>query len=517
VSATDAGGVVVRRLALILAALLGLGVLVAVPAAAAAGPPTVTVSDGTLRGIRADGVDSFYGIPYAAPPRRWQAPQPARPWTGVRDARSYGARCAALESTNGARSDAEDCLFLNVQRPTGTARDLPVYVFIHGGGLVNGSSDQADGAQIVRRGGVVTVSLNYRLGVFGFLGLPGMGPGAGNFGFLDQQAALRWVQRNIARFGGDPRQVTVGGESAGAWSVCAHLVASRGLYARAMMQSGSCATRPLAATRTASRSYETAAGCDTLACLRSKPAADLLDAGTGFSPALTSGTAVLPRPTAEAVSAGDFARVPVVNGANRDEGRTFVAGAIGSDRAAYEAAVRGLFGDRADAVLARYPWPARSDRFTAAYLLGAIYTDAGVVTGIGGCPELALTRAFARHTRTYAYEFDARYGPGLTPIPGYVWGAGHAAELAYLFPSFDNGTPIAPTFDAGERQLSRDMTAYWTAFVSGRTAQNLPAWPAYGDRILSLRPAGRTTTITTAQYRAEHRCGFWESLGQATA
>ena len=105
-------------------------------------------------------------------------------------------------------------------------------------------------------------------------------------------------------------------------------------------------------------------------------------------------------------------------------------------------------------MLAHYPWPATSDQFTAAYLTGAIFTDSGLVVGIGGCTNRLLTRDFARYTRTYAYEFDHRTGPGLTPIPGYVWGAGHAAELAYLFPSFDNGTPIAPTFNAAERRLA---------------------------------------------------------------
>ena len=199
----------------------------------------VVTDKGAVRGKRADGVDSFLGIPYAAPPvgaLRWHAPEPARRWSGIRPATQYGARCTALASTNGPRTNAENCLFVNVQRPTGSAPGwrLPVYVFIHGGGLVNGSSNQAGGEKIVRETNAIVVTMNYRLGVFGFLGLPGLqsSRGNGNFGFLDQQAALRWVRRNIAAFGGDPRQVTVGGESAGGWSVCAHLTApgSRGLF-----------------------------------------------------------------------------------------------------------------------------------------------------------------------------------------------------------------------------------------------------------------------------------------------
>jgi carboxylesterase type B len=288
-----------------------------------------------------------------------------------------------------------------------------------------------------------------------------------------------------------------------------------------MMQSGSCFSRSQAQTETASLTFASAAGCTdaatALTCLRRQSAGALLDASASFSPgALTHGTSVLPVAPQAAVERGRFARVPIVNGANRDEGRTFAAGYIGWTRAQYEAWVRSSFRADAGAVLARYPWPARSDRFTAAYLAGAVLTDSGAIAGIGGCATLRLTDTFARYTRTYAYEFAARTGPGLTPIPGYVWGAGHAAELAYLFPSFDNGTPIAPTFDAAERQLARNMVQYWGGFVftGSPNAHGQAAWPRYDrtHRIMSLRPGGESRTISRTAYRSEHRCGFWDSL-----
>ena len=500
----------------------------AVAATASSDPLVVQTDAGAVQGKTGHGVDSFLGIPYAAPPvgaLRWEPPQAHAPWSGVRPATTYGARCTALASTNGVRSDVEDCLFVNVQRPAGASagRKLPVYVFIHGGGLVNGSSNQAGGTKIVRITGAIVVSMNYRLGVLGFLGLPGMSSGTGNFGFLDQQFALAWVQRNITAFGGDPARVTLGGESAGAFSVCGHLTApgSQGLFARAMMESGSCFSRTLAQTQSDSETFAAAAGCpdaaQALACLRGKSTAKLLDASTAFSPTLTSGTAALPQPTAAAVAAGDFARVPIVTGSNRDEGRTFSQGYIGFSEAQYDAWLQSTFGSDAPAILAHYPWPSDADQFTAAYLIGAIFTDSGLLAGIGGCSQLHTDQAFARYVPTYSYEFDAREGPGLTPIPGYVWGAGHAAELAYLFPSFDNGTPIAPTFNAGERQLSRDMIDYWGGFVfrASPNAPGLANWPRFDrtGKIMSLRVAGQSTPITTAEFRAEHQCDFWGGAG----
>lgn len=490
--------------------------------------PLVRVDTGVLRGSGTGSVDSFLGIPYARPPvgvLRWRAPQPALPWQGVRAATGYGSRCAALSSTNGPRSEAEDCLYLNVQRPAGVRAGarLPVLFWIHGGSLLNGSSSQHDGSLIVRTAGVVVVTVNYRLGVFGFLAHPALSAEAGqsgDYGLLDQQAALRWVRRNIAGFGGDPGAVSIGGESAGAWSVCMHLVApgSRGLFARAVLESGSCTTQTLPAAQAGGTVFAHAVGCaddaGAAACLRGKTTAQLLDA-TPVPPAFfVRGVPALPQDPDTAVRTGAFARVPVVVGANRDEGRTFAKDVIGQSRAQYEALVGAVFGARAPAVLARYPWPAHADAFTPAYLIGAVFTDSGAIVGIGGCANRSFTQAFARWTRTFSYEFDHRTGPGLSPQPaGYVWGAGHAAELAYVWPSFDNGTPIAPTFTPAERRLALDMVRYWGSFIrTGRpTAPPNAPWPSYNHTALtlSLRAGGRSTLITDRTLAAEHNCDLW--------
>jgi carboxylesterase type B len=221
-----------------------------------------------------------------------------------------------------------------------------------------------------------------------------------------------------------------------------------------------------------------------------------------------------------AVTTGAFTRVPVLIGANRDEGRTFTQGDIGWTQQQYEQWVRDNFGPDADAILAHYPWPATSDRFTGAYLEAAILTDSGSLAGIGGCAGRFLTNAIAGYVPTFSYQFDHRTGPGLTPIPGYVWGAGHAAELAYMWPSFDNGTPIAPTFNAAERRLAHDMVAWWGNFVRTGSPGTVDgtAWPrlvaSLGPRarLLSLRAGGRSTPITDARLSAQHQCDFWDSL-----
>ena len=518
-----------------LAAVLSGLLVAAVPTSAASAapqpgePPVVETGSGAVRGVSSAGVDSFLGIPYAAPPvgdLRWSPPQPAAPWDGVRAAEAFGNRCPAAESTNGPRSETEDCLFVNVQRPAGSTPEdrLPVYVFIHGGGLVNGSSNQADMAELVSLTGIVGVSMNYRLGALGFLGHPQLTARqgeSGNFGLMDQQEALRWVQQNIASFGGDPARVTIGGESAGGWSVCSHLVApgSRGLFAGAMIQSGSCPSRTQEAADAEGEVVAQAVGCTdwtvALACLRGKPVGELIDAPIPIVPPVR-GTPFLPPDPRVAVADGDIARVPVVVGATLDEGRTFTAGNIGWTREQYETWVRQAFADFADAVLARYPWPADADEFTGAYLSGAIETDAGLGFGIGGCPNRALTRDLAGSVPTWAYEFAARTGPGLLPIPGYEWGAGHAAELAYLFPSFHNGVPIAPTFDAGEQQLATEMKQYWGAFVQ-QGDPGVPgqaAWPSYDAEqvVLSLRPGGGSTPVSDATLADEHQCSFWDEL-----
>lgn len=497
-------------------------------------PRVVKTDKGRVRGAVADGVENFLGIPYAAAPvgeRRWRSPRPAPAWSGIRDASEFGSVCPQNESLDSPRLEDENCLFVNVERPIGTRRSdrLPVYVYIHGGGFTGGSGNNENPDKFVRRTGVVAVTMNYRLGVFGFLGLPGLtreGGESGNYGFEDQQASLRWVQRNIARFGGNPDQVTIGGESAGGWSVCGHLASpgSRGLFDRAMIQSGACTSQTLPEAEAAGTALAESLGCSdaatAAACLRGRTAGELLDSA-GIPARLTRGSSALPGDPRTKIANGRFPHVPTVVGATLDEGRAFQQERVGWSEEQYVAQVRSDWGPNADAVLAEYPWPDDAGEHTAAYLLADILTDSGSLggspgTGIGGCANRSLTRDIARYTRTYAYEWaPPADSPAWYETPRYDWGAGHATELPYLFPDRNSGANAA-LFNVGERRLARDLIDYWGAFVKkGRpSVADQARWPSYNrtHSYLSLRTAGRSRVISDARYSAEHHCGFWDEL-----
>ena len=304
-------------------------------------------------------------------------------------------------------------------RPSDVSSDarLPVYLFIHGGSLMEGASNIIDMTGIVEKTGVIGVSFNYRLGVLGFFSHPDVVKDSGDFGSMDQQAALRWVHDNIAAFGGDPARVTLGGQSAGGWSVCAHLAApgSVGLFAQAMMQSGSCISilrlkRKKTPARSPMRSVQRA-GRGRLPAFRSGGQA--LDVPyPGGSPYLTDETSLLPVAPRKAVSDGSFPHVAIVIGATRDEGREFQQGSIGWQQADYAEWVNERF--RADPtrscnILAQERGPVygrvslRSDR----------HRDSGP-GGLGGCPTLKLTQTLRNAYLSTPHEFGHRTGPGNT-------------------------------------------------------------------------------------------------------
>lgn len=496
----------------------------------------VTTEYGEVRGRLATNARIFQGIPYAAPPvgeLRWASPQPAASWTGIRDATRPGNRCAQAEGLIDRASSTEDCLYLNVTTPRHSSGGrLPVMVWIHGNGFISGAGSLYDAQQLASSGNVIVVSPNYRLGIFGFLAHPALDHGparnlSGNFGLEDQQAALQWVQRNAAAFGGDPGNVTIFGESAGGTSVCAQLAApgSAGLFQKAIVQSGQCAGRrwspgpptwfPLPRSEREQHGVEVAAkvGCSdpvtAAECLRAKPAAELAkwsDDGVGSGP--TVGDGMLPLSPEGAFAAGRFNRVPVIEGITRDEHRLFTAAieaATGQPTtpAGYREQLDALFpASEVERILERYP----VGRFhSAGEALSAVVTD-----WAWGCAVRDQNRVLAANTPLYAYEFADESAPWFTTLakPDFPTGAFHGAELQYLFADEQLPGPVT----ASQRQLSATMIEYWTRFAStgDPNGGGQPQWLPFrsGDHVQSLAPAH----IGSADLAREHQCTFWESL-----
>ncbi|MEV1003148.1 carboxylesterase family protein [Nonomuraea sp. NPDC050202] len=502
------------------AAILLLTTLVATPAAADAGPPgQVRTDKGVVRGEVLKDRREFKGIPYAAPPvgeLRWKAPRPAGAWRGVRDATAFAGQCAQPATPLGSPQATydEDCLYLNVTTPRRTGR-LPVMVWLHGGGNLNGNSAMYDGAKLAVDGGVVVVTVNYRLGVLGWLAHPSLEAGeryqSGNYGLLDQQAALRWVRRNIAAFGGDPGNVTLFGESAGAADTCANLASptAAGLFHRAIPQSYSCAwpTRTEQEAETAGAAFAEAVGCSDAACLRALPARTLLEAYQEQNPYAVAGAdGVLPAQPRDAIASGRYNRMPIIHGNTLDEMRLFMSLQFPQPITVeqYEGFVREAYGPAAPAVLARYPAAAYPDLRIA---IATLLTDSG--SPLSTCGHLDALGLFARSgVPVHGYQFADRTAPPLIDVPGFEEGAYHASELEYLFPGLVPGAEL----NAEQERLSDAMVRLWTSFAAtGRPeAAGWPRFRSPGD-VLSLAPGpGGIRTVNPAE---ASNCAFWESLG----
>ncbi|WP_410647755.1 carboxylesterase/lipase family protein [Amycolatopsis sp. cmx-4-54] len=490
---------------LVLAIVTGLLTIVA-----PADPLVVPTDAGPVRGREAGPTRTFSGIRFAAPPvgeDRWKPPRPPEPWKDVADATKPGPAC-----TQYLPGSAEDCLFLNVTVPRDAgSRRLPVLVWLHGGGYTMDAGSLYGAQRLAAQGDVVVVATNYRLGVFGYFGLPGLA-GSGDFGLMDQLSALRWTQRNISAFGGDPRNVTLAGQSAGGMSTCALLTspAATGLFHKAAIMSGSCLLNwppgglipnqpaqtpysPLAKTEADGAAMAASHGCegpDALGCLRRLPAAELLKDHQSFANHLTYHTPLLPTDPAKAVRRGAFHRVPLLSGGTHDEMRAFIAGVeklkpITEER--YQEFLRKTFGEHADEVAAEYP---ARDHLSPAL----------------ACPTAEGNRLLSRRTSVHAYEFDDKNAPNVNgnDVPTVPHGAAHALDLVYLFEL----SGVEKSLDEAQKRLSGQMIAYWTNFM--RTGDpNSPGSPRWDrDVVLSLAP----DAIRPVAHAADHRCGFWAGL-----
>ncbi len=480
----------------------------------------VSLGDGQIRGKESGRTDEYLGIPYAAPPigpLRWRPPQPPASWHGIRPATRFAPHCPQPVGVFGRASTSEDCLYLNVFAPAGH-RDsrLPVMVWIHGGGFVGGESDDYNPSGLVANG-VIVVTINYRLGALGFLADAALAdrPGGptGDYGLMDQQAALRWVRANMSEFGGDPDNVTIFGESAGGQSVLLQLISpgARGLFARAIAESGGYALSPvsLASAEAAGSAFAAKAGCasQTAQCLRSLPVTTILaDQDQSGASANIDGLVLTEQPKA-AFTTGNFNHVPVIDGSNHDEWRLFVALATFEGHpvtaANYQSTIASTLhvsGKIAAVIAVQYPLTAYR---SSALALSSLGTDA-----IFACPTLLLDDAMAQYVPTYSYEFNDENAPAPYPSPGFAYGATHASELQYLF-----GLPAASAgiLSAQQQQLAATMRHEWTSFARSGvpSAARVPAWPRFtagGQAMLSLVPP---EPATESSFAAGHHCAFW--------
>jgi para-nitrobenzyl esterase len=511
----------------------------------------IVTSNGPVKGISIFGVQGYLGIPYAVPPvgdLRWMPPVPSGRFPGgVFHANQFGNIC--IQEKNYFFPDgggAEDCLTLNVFTPnikknSDNKKAVPVMVWIHPGGFTTGGSFLYDPSPMVLAGNVIVVTINYRIGLLGFFAhqaIDAEGHTNGNYGLMDQQLALKWVNDNIAAFGGDPHRITIFGENSGGVSVYANLASptAAGLFEGAIAESGAFLefqpyfnfvvslsdgeTVGVPGQAPSGDSVATALGCPgttaaTAACLRGLPASAViaLNPSSSIYP-LVDGTILTKTPT-EAFASGEFNQVPVISGGNHDEWRSFVAeqydflGHPLVTNADYDDAVLALWGTPLN-FFVEFLYPLSNYGGSPGLALGASGTD-----GLWACPERNSVRSLSQFVPTYAYEFTDENAPDLfepVALATFPLGSFNIAQEQFLFDRderFFGFNPLTPA----EQSLSAAMVGYWTQFATtgNPNSASEPAWPAYTsgtDEFQSLVPPTPVTEPTGA-FDADHLCSFF--------
>ncbi|MGC2694467.1 MAG: carboxylesterase/lipase family protein [Candidatus Angelobacter sp.] len=522
--------------------LLAVAVLVFTTSGMAAIADPVRVEQGLLAGASGTSSDVrvYRGIPYAAPPvgeLRWKAPQAVAPWQGVRQATEFSNACWQTQYPAAAAIYqaqlpplSEDCLYLNIWTPAKTVKDrLPVMVWIHGGGFTRGfAGTRSYDGEILARKGAVIVTINYRLGVFGFFAHPALSaePGhhaSGNYALLDQIAALQWVQKNIAAFGGDPSRVTVFGESAGSWAVNALMASplAKGLFQRAIGESGAMfspmktlaeaekegeqqASALLPASPAKSEGATEAPALDILKTLRSIPAEELLKAANVDTVRAIVDGWVLRQDIASTFAQGKQNDVPLIVGYNSDEGTTLAPQAVHLTAAMFVDGIHQRYGAQADQLLKTYP--AGSDEQAVKSFYSA-YRDQAFGWEMRTWARLATRTG---HQPAYMYYFS-RHVPGEQRERLRAF---HALEIAYVFGTFVWRFP----WDDTDKKLSDAITSYWTNFAAtgNPNAGALLKWPAYNAQDDQLLEFGDQTAVRSQVNKAglDFFDGYYRSLAE---
>ena len=477
---------------------------------------TVKTAQGKAQGktINEGKVKAFLGLPYAAPPvgdLRWKAPQPPAKWQRVRDATKYGARCFQGHIYDDMvfqdSGPSEDCLYLNVFTPANAKGKLPVMFWIHGGGYSGGSaSEPRHNGDFLPTKGVVLVTINYRLGIFGFFATADMAKeangAAGNYGMLDMVAALQWVKANIAKFGGDPGNVTIFGESAGSFAVSTLMAAppAQGLFHKVIGESGAAfsnvlPTGTLEDRETRNSEWATSLGANTLADLRAMPADAVLEASRKdgaprFSPVIDG--RLLTEPAPETYAKGKQAHVPILAGWNRDENS-----ALAKDMTVekWKAFAAEKFADRADEFLKLYPGDTDEQAARSSIDYGS---DAFIAFG--------TWKWIAAHAKTgdspvYRYHFELAAPPSKFHQGTFAF---HSDDIEYVFGALD--TRPGAEWRPEDRKLSEQMMSYWTNFAKtgDPNGPGLPEWPKLGaDNMVMHLDSTITSSPSTVEPRYE--------------
>jgi para-nitrobenzyl esterase len=474
----------------------------------------VAIDSGKLRGT--SNVDhtvlTFKGIPFAAPPvgeLRWNAPQPAKPWSGVRAADKFGPACLQTDVFGDIffrdAQPSEDCLNLNIWLPAAAApgAKLPVFVWFYGGGFVAGGNSERryDGENLAKKG-IIVVEPNYRLGVFGFFSYPELSKesghnSSGNYGLLDQVAALEWVVRNIAAFGGDPHNITIGGESAGSLSVSALMASplSRNLFQKAIGESGAffpasptagMQLKPVPDTEQAGVKFAASLGANSLAEMRAKSGEELLQAAAKLNRGFAFGPNVdghfLATDVRSVYSKGEQARVPLLAGWNADEGKmTVLMKPQKTSAKGFTEMAERRFGDRAEQFLKLYPASSDAEATVSAETLAG---DDWIAFSTWKWMDMQVKTGDAP---VYQYHFEqipkSKPGAMIGPVPASEAGSRHAGEIEYVFETLKLAQEDAPWAD-DDFKLSEAMATYWTNFVKtgNPNSAGLPEWPRYAGK-----------------------------------
>lgn len=482
--------------------------------------PVAQTQSGLVRGVAKSNFQEFLGVPYAAPPvrdLRFAPPAAPKSWPGVRAADRQSPACLQFQPS-GVREEqatSEDCLYLDVYRPSHVAKNakLPVMVWFHGGGNTQGTGVIYGGGTMANKTGTIVISINYRLGALGFLAHPALSAvtpgGSGNYGAMDQLASLRWVHQNIADFGGDPKNVTIYGQSAGGGAVCDMLAmpSAKGLFAKAIVESSACMNTPasLSAGEQSGVKFAQSVGCTddktVVTCLRKAWPGTLVANQNNYQGGPKIGGDLLPKSFKDAFDQGTWNAVPVMTGSTYSENRLLDTALAGITASGYADLVGQTYGDKAAQVLKLYPL----SRFKSPYdAITQVHTDAG-----NACKVELTARATTTKVPTYRYEFNDPTSPTLYGfrVPGEDMSNGHSAELAYLFDFTLGERPLT----AQEERLSDQMMRYWGAFARGGDPnfRGAPNWPTYGSdqKVMQLRSGGASQVITSLAN--EHNCGFW--------